>query len=266
MTPRRIIPALLALVSTHAHAGAWTQPRGEGLFIAQATYFESDHFFDADGERVAQPAFRKAELQPYAEYGVRDWLTVGGSAAVQRVTQAGDGNQGIGDPELFARLRLHQSRKGDVLSIQPVIKLPSRYTRDRLPRGGSRSTDLELSVLYGSNWKLFGFTGFTDSRVGYRVRSRGLNAQYRVDQSFGVNLTEHFLLIPAVRSVITTRYDDTATFREDGEQDYDLAKAELTALYKFDDKRWVHATYFDHIAGAFTGDGRGVTIGYAERF
>lgn len=263
---RRIIPTLLAVASTHAHAGAWTQPRGEGLFIAQATYFDSDHFFDADGNRVRQSTFRKAELQPYAEYGVRDWLTVGGTAAVQYVKQSGDGNQGVGDPELFARVRLRQFEDGDVLSIQPLIKLPSHYTHDRLPRGGSRSADMEMSVLYGSNWELWGLTGFTDSRVGYRVRSRGLNAQYRIDQAWGINITENFLLIPAVRSVITTAYDENAAFSEDGEQDYDLAKAEVTALYKFDEKRWIHTTYFDHIAGAFTGDGRGITIGYAERF
>lgn len=266
MRLRRIIPALSILVSVQAHAGAWTQPKGEGLFIAQATYFSSDHYFDVDGNRVPQSTFRKAELQPYAEYGLRDWLTVGGSAYMQYVAQAGDGNQGIGDPELFARIRLKRFENGDVLSIQPLVKLSSYYTKDDLPRGGSRSFDAELSALYGSNWELFGITGYTDTRVGYRVRSRGLKPQYRIDQAVGIHVTEHFLLIPAVRSVITTEYDDTATFSQDGEQDYDLAKAELTALYKLDSERWVHATVFDHIAGAFTGDGSGITIGYAETF
>lgn len=266
MTLRRIIPALLVFVSAQAHAGAWTQPAGEGLFIAQATYFNSDHFFDMDGARVPQSTFRKAELQPYAEYGLRDWLTVGGSAYVQYLAQAGDDNQGIGDPELFARIRLKQFENGDVLSIQPLIKLPSYYTKDNQPRGGSRSIDGELSLMYGSNWEFFGFTGFTDTRAGYRIRSRGLKSQYRIDQAVGINVSDDFLLIPAFRSVITTEYDDTATFSEDGEQDYDLAKIEMTTLYKLDDKSWVHATVFDHVAGAFTGDGRGITIGFAEKF
>lgn len=266
MRLRRIIPVLFIVVSVQAHAGAWTQPKGEGLFIAQATYFGSDHYFDFDGQRVKQPTFRKAELQPYAEYGLRDWLTVGGSAYVQHVEQDGDGNQGLGDPELFARIRLKTWENGDVLAIQPLVKLPSYYTHDRQPRGGSRSTDGELSLLYGANWEYFGLTGYTDTRVGYRIRSRGLNGQYRIDQAVGINITDNFLLIPAVRSIITTEYDDTAAFSENGEQDYDLAKAEVTALYKLDDQRWVHATAFDHLAGAFTGDGRGFTIGYAERF
>lgn len=266
MRLRRIIPVLSLFFSVQAHAGAWTQAEGEGLFIAQATYFSSDHFFDFDGLRVKQSTFRKAELQPYAEYGLRDWLTIGGSAYVQYMAQAGDDNQGIGDPELFARVRLKTWENGDVLSIQPLVKLPSYYMKDNLPRGGSRSIDGELALLYGSSWNYFGITGYTDTKFAYRMRSRGLKPQYRVDQAIGINITDDFLLIPAVRSVITTEYDDTAAFSQDGEQDYDLAKAEVTALYKFDEKRWVHATYFDHIAGAFTGDGRGITIGYAERF
>lgn len=263
---RRIIPVLSVLLSAQAHAGAWTQSRGDGLFIGQATYFTSKHYFDFDGEKVRQPAFRKFELQPYAEYGVCDWLTVGGSAYVQSVDQSGHYNAGIGDPELFARTRLFNFKNGDVLSVQPLIKLPSYYVDDDMPRGGSRSTDFELSALYGHNWKLFGFKGYSDTRLGYRIRGRGLSSQYRFDQAWGVNITDNFLLIPAVRSVITAEYDDLATFREDGEQDYDLAKIELTALYKYDEKRWIHATVFDHVAGAFTGDGRGISIGFAEPF
>lgn len=263
---RRIIPVLSILLSAQAHAGAWTQPRGDGLFIGQASYFTSHHYFDDTGEKVRQPGFRKFELQPYAEYGVREWLTVGGSAFVHSVDQSGRYNAGIGDPELFARLRLFEFDNGDVLSIQPLVKLPSYYVDDNTPRGGSRSTDFELSALYGYNWQLLGLTGYSDTRMGYRVRGRGLNPQYRFDQAWGINITDNFLLIPAVRSIITTKYDDTATFREDGEQDYDLAKIELTALYKYDTKRWVHATVFDHVAGAFTGDGRGIAIGFAEPF
>lgn len=266
MRLRRIIPALFLFVSAQAHAGAWTMPKGEGLFIGQATYFTSQHFYDLDGERIDQPTYRKFELQPYAEYGVRDWLTVGGSAYVHRVDQSSHYNAGVGDPELWARLRLKQFDDGAVLSVQPLIKLPSYYVDDDTPRGGSRSTDLELSILYGRNWELFGITGYSDTRVGYRIRSRGLNKQYRIDQAWGVNVTEHFMLIPAFRAVLASAYDENAIFAQDGEQDYDLAKIELTALYKFEDNRWVHATMFDHVAGAFTGDGRGFMVGFAEPF
>lgn len=263
----RMIPALLVACSAApAFAGAWLQPKGDGLFITQATYFSSDAYFDESGQKIDQRTFKKWELQPYAEYGLTNTLTVGGSLYAQQVSQSGDSNGGIGDPELFFRTRLwHNDR--ETLAIQPLIKLSSAYAHDTVPRGGSRSTDGELNLLYGRNLKLWwGLTGYTDMRVGYRVRSRGLNPQWRTDAAVGINLSEQWQIIPAFRSVIAAKYDDTGGFREDGEQDYDLYKIELTGLYNVDKKHWVHATLFDHVGGAFTGAGRGFTLGFAERF
>lgn len=266
MRLRRIIPALFPfLFAQSALAGAWTQAEGKGLFIGQATYFASDKFFDQDGQEQRQPTFRKFELQPYVEYGVKDWLTVGGSTYLQRVNQSDDDNWGIADTELFARLRLWKGETR-VISIQPLIKLPSEFSEGGTPRGGSRAVDAELSLLYGRSMKIFKKNGYTDMRVGYRVRGRGLNPQWRVDAAAGIFVTEDIQLIPAFRSVVTTKYDETGGFREDGEQDYDLAKAELTAAYHLNERGWMQLTYFEHIAGAFTGAGRGVSLGYAEAF
>jgi hypothetical protein len=254
----------LALSST-AHAGAWTLPAGDGLFIAQASYFSSDRYFDADGNRQRQPTFRKYELQPYAEYGVKDWLTVGGSAYAQRVSQSDNDNYGLADTELFARVRLWQPENA-VLSIQPLVKLPSRFGESGLPRGGSRSTDMELNLLYGTAGTYWGMPYYTDMRVGYRTRSRDLSPQWRTDLAIGVMVSEHWQIIPALRSVIATDAPENITFREDGEQDYDLAKAELTVAYHLGAKRWVQATAFDHVAGIQTGAGRGFALGFAQRF
>lgn len=256
---------LALLISTTAYAGAWTLPKGDGLAITQATYFSSDQYFNVDGTTIDQPTFKKYELQPYAEYGVKNWLTVGGSTYLQRVSQMGDDNYGVADTELFARFRLWQPEHG-VFSVQPMIKLPSRFGESGLPRGGSRSTDLELNLLYGTAGQRWGLPYYTDMRVGYRTRSRDLNAQWRADIAVGINLTDQWQIIPAFRSVIATQYDESMLFREDGEQDYDLAKAELTVAYHLDEKRWLQATAYDHIAGAQTGAGRGLSIGFARRF
>lgn len=248
-----------------AYAGAWTQEKGRGLLIGQATYFSSDQYYDADGTTIEQPTFRKYELQPYAEYGVKDWLTVGGSAYLQRVGQSSNDNYGLGDPELFARLRLW-SPGSRVFSIQPLVKLPSYFAESGTPRGGSRSVDTELSLLYGNSDTFWGMPYYTDMRVGYRTRTRDLNAQWRIDAAVGLMVTDTIQLIPAFRSVIATESDATMPFREDGEQDYDLAKAELTVAYHLDEARWLQVTAFDHIAGAQSGAGRGFSFGIARRF
>lgn len=255
----------IVLLAADAHAGAWTLPRGDGLAIAQATYFQSDSYFDADGTTIDQASFRKAELQPYLEYGLRDWLTLGGSTYLQRVDQSANDNYGIADSELFARIRVWQP-KGAVLSLQPLFKLPSYFGESGLPRGGSRSTDAELNLLYGTSGTRWGFPYYTDMRVGYRVRGRGLQPQWRTDIALGVMLSDHWQVIPAFRGVAAAKYDENSIFRQDGEQDYDLAKAELTVAYHVDERRWVYGTLYDHVAGAFTGTGTGVSFGFARRF
>jgi len=191
---------------------------------------------------------------------------VGGSAYLQRVSQSDNDNYGIGDPELFARLRVWTTEKNEVFSIQPLIKLPSMFGESGTPRGGSRSIDGELSLLYGASDTIFGFPYYTDYRVGYRMRTRDLNPQWRVDLAAGLMVTDDIQIIPALRSVIATKYNDSTGFSENGEQDYDLAKIELTAAYHLDKSHWVQATLFDHVAGAQTGAGRGISIGFAERF
>lgn len=253
------------LWAPHALAGAWTQEKGNGLVIAQATYFSTDEYFDVDGNLTRQDRFRKWELQPYLEYGATDWLTVGGTAYLHRVGQSGSHNHGIGDPELFARVRLWEW-DNRVISLQPLVKLSSQYMRDALPRGGSRSTDMELSLLYGESFRLLSDQDYMDMRVGYRWRGRGLAPQWRTDIALGTHLTDTLQLVVAGRGVMAAEIDETALFRQDGEQDYDLMKGEVSLFYHFDQGRWVHATAYEHLAGFMAGAGRGFTLGYAESF
>jgi hypothetical protein len=259
--------ALIAVLcyATHAHAGAWLQEKDHGLFMLNATAFRSNAYFDEFGEKIDQPSFSKQEIQPYVEYGLRDWVTVGGSAYVHHVAQRSNDNWGIGDPELFARFTLHENAR-ERFALQPLVKLPSIYLEGGNLRGGSRSVDSELSLLYGRNQKIISDRDYIDMRIGYRQRTRNLHSQWRADAAAGLYVSDNFWLIPAMRSIITTKYDDSNFFREDGEQDYDLYQLELTAAYQLAETRWVQATVFDHVAGAFTGDGRGISIGIAERF
>ena len=253
------------LFSNPAHAGAWLQEKGHGLWMAQATYFTSEEFFDAEGALVPQPRFSKLEFQPYGEYGLTDKITIGGTAYLHQVSQSGDHNPGLADPEVFARMRLwHNARH--VLSIQPLVKLPGLYRDGGVPRGGSRSLDAELALLYGRNLSVLSDHDYTDTRIGYRWRSRGLAPQWRADFAAGFYLGEHWLIVPGLHAVLTPDADENRAFSENGEQDYNLYKAELTGAYLIDDRRWIQLSLFDHIGGINAGAGRGLSLAYAERF
>ena len=262
----RLLALLPLLVAPSAvFAGAWVQPKGDGLLITQATYYSTDTYFDANGDAQSQPTYRKYELQPYAEYGTTDWLTIGGSAYAQSVAQSGGSNHGIADPELFAKLRIWNDEK-QTLALQPLLKLRSVFSSDNNPRGGSRSTDAELSLLYGRSMPLLTPRDYVDVRLGYRMRNRGLSDQLRADAVAGLKLTEHVEIAPALRSVMATKPTDVAAYSENGDLDYHVIKAEVTAIYHLDATQWLQAGMFKHVAGMQTGDGYGVTLGYAQRF
>lgn len=241
-------------------------PEGETLAITQTSYFTGKHYWDSDGERARMDRFKKWEIQPYLEHGLSERVTVGGSFFMQRVQQAGANNTGIADPEFFARAKLWQGKRS-LLSVQPLIKLPSRFEHnDRTPRGGSKSTDFELSLLYGESLNIVGPRDYLDVRVGYRDRTRHLHGQYRTDVALGMSPWEGWLFVPALRSTLATGIPDHTRFSQSGDLDYDLLKAELTIAYQLPSEHWVQATWFDHLEGAQTGDGTGLSVGYAVRF
>ncbi len=240
-------------------------PKGEGLAITQITNFTSDEYWDTDGTIQPQNTYHKWELQPYVEYGLTERITIGGTAYLQHTMQSGDKNRGIADPEFFARMKLWQHGP-HLLSIQPLIKLPSRFEHhSSTPRGGSKSTDAELSLLYGRNLPIVSDNDYADIRLGYRSRSRHLHSQFRFDAALGLKPFERWQFIPAMRYVEASTID-TAAFRQNGELDYDLLKGELTVLYSLPSGNWVHATYFKHLQGYQTGTGSGISLGYAVRF
>lgn len=260
----RFLLAFLMLPAT-AFAGAWLQPEGKGQLIAQTAYYSTDKFFNAEGEVQSQARFRKFELQPYVEYGLLPNLTVGATAFVQHVSQSGESNNGIADPEFFARTQIW-SDQTQRISIQPLVKFKSQFESDGLPRGGSSSTDVELSVLYGKNLNYFSNRDYLDARMGYRYRANELHDQYRADLALGIGLGERWTIVPAARAIIASKIDDATVFSQNGDQDYDLFKAELGAFYKLTDTQTIGANYFHHIYGAQTGSGSGVSLSLIQGF
>lgn len=265
MLNRSVFLSILLLVASVAHAGAWLQPAGHGLMITQARYYSSDSFFDVNGESQPQSRYSKYELQPYGEYGVTDWLTLGGTAFVQRVSQAGTNNYGLADPEFFARTMLWRDDK-QVLSLQPLVKFASRFRDSASPRGGSTSTDAEISLLYGRNLNLLSNRDYLDSRIGYRLRSNGRSPEWRNDTSLGLNVSDAVQIIPAIRSVIATDLTEASAFSQNGDLDSTYVTAELGGLYNLDDTQWVQAALSKTMYGIQSGDGYALSLGYAQRF
>ena len=52
-------------------------------------------------------------------------------------------------------------------------------------------------------------------------------------------------------------------YTQDGQNDYDLLKAEISTHYIYDSQRYFFVNLFQHISGRNTGGGHGLTIGTA---
>ena len=252
-------------LGANAYAGAWLQPEDKGLFITQATYFTTDQFYDYNGKLRHQSRYSKYEVQPYVEYGLLPNLTIGGTGFLQSDHQGGNENKGLADPSIFARTRLWHDDK-QVVSIQPLVKFESAFEHAGSPRGGSGSTDIELSLLYGRSMNILSNRDYLDINMGYRYRSGFLNDQFHADAALGLSLSDRWQIVPAARAIVATKVPSSVAFSQNGDQDYALYKVEVGAFYKVSDTQTVGATIFDLVAGQQVGSGSGITISFGQAF
>jgi hypothetical protein len=255
----------MTLLPRPLYAGAWTQGQGNGLAVISTSYYETHEFFDADGNTQPQERFTKQELNLYGEYGAWDSTTLGVNLFLNHVEQAGLSNAGLSNSELFVRQRIYRD-DSRVISLQPLLKLPSLDAEDRAPRGGSKSTDGALYLLYGENIHVFSPSDYADMALGIRARSDGLAPQWHLEMKAGMQINDRLTVIPAFTIIQSINPDIAAAFAETGDLDFSLRKAELSAAYQLDGGRYVQCSVFSHVAGKQTGSGEGITLSYGVKF
>lgn len=255
---------LLITYSAPARAGAWLQNE-DGLFLATtASTYQSRRFFDNAGHQQDQPTFSKYEFNAYAEWGYDDDITLGANLFLHTLEQSDIQNYGIGDPELFARYLLWKT-DDLILSAQPLVKLPSWYSEDYLPKAGGDQWDGELSLLSGYSFQLWDQWHYLDQRLGYRHRTGSdIANQWKADIKLGLRLNADLIFQPAVYTTWAAEIPNQATFAESGQNDYDLVKLEASMLYYLSPTQYIQAGISSHVEGRNTGSGYGLfmTTGY----
>lgn len=264
-----LLPALLSFLPVKgAHAGAWTQPEGQGQYIQNIVFYSTGEAFDGAGHRAQDAGFRKLELNPYLEYGVTDRWTVGLSAFLHYLEQdaAAGGvaaNIGLGETEVFARYRLYE-HQGFVLSAQPLLKLPSHY-RDRAPVAGRTQWDGEAALFGGYGFSAMGQHHYLDTKLAWRARSGALHDQFRASLAFGMGITDSLQLLPELYWTGRAQ-GGNAAFSVSGQNDYELLKGQLSLVWHLDERYAVQFGAFRHIAGEDTGAGGGVFTAFWTRW
>ncbi len=257
------IIAILPLAS--AHAGAWTQEKGRGLFIASGSYYTSDERIDNSGNKQSQPTYSQYLLNPYLEYGLYDGITAGANLMLQRTQQSGRHNYGIGDSEFFLRARLWR-QDGFVISAEPMLKLPSPDSNRDTPKIGGDDPDAGLGLSAGYGFPAWGQHHFVNFDAQYRHRFGTPNDQVNIAATAGFGISPTLMLLPQAFITLRTDTPAVATFTQSSGDDYNLYKLQLTAVYKITADTSVQFGGFSHVDGKNTGLGHGVLLALWKSF
>ena len=269
----RLLPAFISILFLNpntAFAGAWTQAQDGIQLIVTGNYYSAEKMWDNQGQKQSQPTYSKYELNPYIEYGLRDDLTLGANILLDRAHQdaaAGSGrtNFDIGDSEFFLRKRLINS-SGYVMSVEPMIKLPSPENSSSQPRVGSSHPDLGLSIANGYGFSAWGLNHFADLDVQYRHRLGPSKDQVKISGTVGIGLTQRWMLMPQTFLTYRTSHNQTVTFTQSSSDDYNLIRLQLSAVYKMTDSLSLQMGGYGDIDGKNAGIGRGVLIALWKQF
>ena len=254
-----------------ACASAWLQKPGQTQIIIITSYYQADNFFDDHGTLQPQATYRKAEVNPYLEYGLTPRWALGANLSLQAVSQ-NDPNTGspltnaaLGDSEWFARYQLWKNDRA-VIGLRPFIKLPGIDDSIDVPTIASTHPDAGLAVAAGYSFTLYGLPAFADGELGYRYRFGEPHDQLTLAPTFGIRPHEKWLLLSQVFSTWRMDSEPAATFTDSPRNDYDLLKAQMSAVYQFDTSYSLQGGFFYNIAGKNTGGGGGMILGVWRQF
>ncbi len=255
-------------VCGEANAAAWTLEKGHGQIINNFTYYESSKYTDANGHSSAQPSYNKYEYNPYIEYGLTDTVTLGLSPSLQYVTQQiginDEENANLADTEFFIRKRLFSDGR-NIISIQPMVKLPGAYNSGDLPQLGQNQMDYELRLLYGRN---FGIQGrhYLNTEIAYRVRTETPGDEIRLASTLGYRVNERWQILGETQGTFAVDGAGGGSTLLSNSFDYDLVKLQLSTLYWFNPKWALQFGGYQSVYARNTGEGGGALLGLWYRF
>jgi hypothetical protein len=145
-----------------------------------------------------------------------------------------------------------------VFSVQPLLKLPSYFANQELPRSGTKRMDMELRALAGSSFPLFGREHFANLEVAYRKRFGAPADQLRVDATLGFSLADAWRVMPQLSVIHALSDVDASAFTQTPQDDFQLLKPQLSFTYQPLPYLTLQAGAFSHLRGKNTGAGEGI--------
>ena len=143
---------IILSLSVYSQSG-WVREKGKYFIKQDFNYFESDDYYNLEGNRVETSVFRQTTLQLYAEYGIMSRLAINASFPVYRWNsfETTEKVSGIGDARIELKYAIMKGKFPLSISVAPEFPTgPSElfaqnknfiFERANLPTG-----DGELNV------------------------------------------------------------------------------------------------------------------------
>ncbi len=181
----------------HAHAGAWTMEEGKGQAILQTSIITSSQSFGPKSDIYSSRPFEKVEVNLVFEYGARDWLTLILAPQYLHV-KLGEPDRstysGPGYIDAGARARLWQDETR-VVSAQAVVRVSGTGNSSSAAATGNEDAELDLRLLGGFSFDLFGRASYLDVQVAERLRFGDPPDEFRLDATLGVRTAPRWQLL-----------------------------------------------------------------------
>jgi hypothetical protein len=179
----------LLLFPRAACAGAWTQEAHHWLVISSSDFAQALDGYDGKASADAPIRFAKVSARDLVEYGWNDRLTLFLNAeyivAQSRWDQKPPVTGRAMSIEAGARYRILDNI--GVLSVQSSFRSSGAFDLSN-SRDFDAANIAELRVLYGTNFKLFGFDAFGDVEMAERYVTHPRPNETVLDLASGVRL------------------------------------------------------------------------------
>ena len=248
--------ALLVLISFSQVGGlfaqsGWTQPKGEGFFKADASFFNSDRLVLATGAELETSIFEQYSLNAYAEYGVSDRLTLIASAPLLRANRFEDTDYAVGQGDLQLGGKYGLLTGSTPVSLELLAGIPTgradafadnREFADNeinLPTGDGEFdvwSTLAVSRAFGKAYaSAYGAYNFRTVYEGDEFQDL-----YALGGELGYKPIDRLLLIAKVRSQLTTGRSESPTLSFLRGDATTFAQVQLEGMYWLNE-HWILA-------------------------
>jgi hypothetical protein len=200
-----IIATGLMGYATAASAGAWTLDEGTGHLIVGGTAMQSSRVFTTGSDLRPIPHYNKDEAQALIEYGLTNWFTAMFAPSLQHVDIAAPFNaarSGLGYTDLGGRVKVWSDASWTV-SGQVLLRIPGTRDTTNLAAIGYTDPEVDLRGLVGYSFKAGTMPSFVGVELAQRFRIGGPPDEFRTDITFGVNVTDRWLMLAQSFNVIS---------------------------------------------------------------